>query len=208
MKKRPLYPFIRPLIGFFIIAALVVLPACKKGENDPGFTLRTRKGRLAGTWTLQTATTLHGDTTTAYAQDSLATTLDSITTSLKVTNTMQFDKNGTYGEITVTDYPTNWQNNGQPAFTGTETLTGIWNFTGNGGDVKSKSQLLLQITERTITASNSGSNVFTTVYTGPTLGFIYDIDRLASKELTLKYEHTTTGTQGTLVKTGEYNFTK
>ncbi len=208
MKRKPFCSFIYAVISVLIIAAPVLLPACKKGENDPGFTLRSRKGRLAGTWTLNTATTAHGDTTTVYDGDSLAITLDSITDKLKVTNTMQFDKNGTYGEITVTDYPTNWQSNGQPAFAQTVTISGIWNFTGGGGTVKSKSQLLLQVTERSVTASNSGSNVVTTAYSGQTQGFLYDIDRLATKELTLQYQFTTTGTQGTLENIGEYNFTK
>lgn len=208
----PAPTFIRPVIRLLALAALVSIiigiPACKKGENDPGFSLKSRKSRLAGTWTLKTATWTHGDTTTVYDGDSLAITLDSTTNTIAMTNSFQFDKDGTYGEITVTDFPTNWQGNGQPAFTQTETIAGIWNFTGGGGGVKSKSQLLLQITERTTSASNSGSNVITTAYSGQTLAFVYDIDRLASKELTLKYDLTTTSTNGTLLKIAELKLVK
>lgn len=182
--------------------------ACKKGENDPGLSFKSRKSRLAGSWTLQSATWMYGDTTTVFDGDSLAITVDSITNSLAMTGSFQFDKDGTYGKITVTDFPTNWQGNNQPAFTQTETIMGIWNFTGGGGGVKSKSQLLLQVTEWSVAASNSGSNVITTAYSGQTEGFVYDIDRLASKELTLKYDLTTTSTKGTLLKTAELNLVK
>lgn len=208
----PAPTFIRPVIRLLALAALISIiigiPACKKGENDPGFSLKSRKSRMAGNWTLQTATTAHGDTTTVFEGDSLAITLDSTTNTLSMTNSFQFNKDGTFGEITVTEFPTNWQSNGQPAFIQTENIAGIWNFTGGGGGVKSKSQLLLQITERSTSASNSGSNIITTAYSGPTAGFVYDIDRLAAKELVLKYDLTVTSTNGTLIKIGEYNFVK
>lgn len=207
-KSMPVHSFIHQVIGFLVIALLVVTPACKKGENDPGLSFKSRKSRLAGSWTLQSATLMHGDTTTVFDGDSLATTVDSITNTLAMTGSFQFNKDGTYGEETVTDFPTNWQGNGQPAFTQTETITGIWNFTGGGGGVKSKSQLLLQVTERSVAASNSASNVVTTAYSGQTAGFVYDINRLASKELTLKYDLTTTSTKGTLLKTAELKLVK
>ncbi len=31
-------------------AVLFATPSCKKGENDPGLTFKSRKGRIAGTW--------------------------------------------------------------------------------------------------------------------------------------------------------------
>ena len=35
--------------------AMLNLTSCKKGDNDPGMSLKGRKGRLAGEWTLITS---------------------------------------------------------------------------------------------------------------------------------------------------------
>ncbi|HRH63758.1 MAG TPA: hypothetical protein PLI68_10565, partial [Bacteroidia bacterium] len=36
-----------------VLAAVSVLPACKKGEEDPFLSLRSRKSRVAGEWTVE-----------------------------------------------------------------------------------------------------------------------------------------------------------
>ncbi|HNW89847.1 MAG TPA: hypothetical protein PKN48_09295 [Bacteroidales bacterium] len=56
-------------ISLIILAAIVALPAfqsCKKGENDPALSLRSRKARLCGEWVLkegmETIVKSNGDT--------------------------------------------------------------------------------------------------------------------------------------------------
>lgn len=201
--------YTRSLITALLLAGMLFpVPSCKRGDNDPGFSLKSRKSRLAGEWKFESALWTHGDTTTTYDGENMLISYNQITDSLIVMSTMKFDKEGTYEEEIITDYPTDWRGNGQPAFTLTKTIKGIWNFSGGGGGTKAKSQLLMQVTEESTSASNSGSNVNATTYSGQTEGFIYDIDRLASKELVLKYELITTSANGTLLKTGELNLKK
>ena len=41
------------LVALIIVTTIVtILPSCKKGDNDPIVSLRTRKDRFTNTWTL------------------------------------------------------------------------------------------------------------------------------------------------------------
>lgn len=200
--------YARLVTAFLLAGVLLPVSSCKKGENDPGFSLKSRKSRLAGEWTFESALWTHGDTTTTYDGENMIISYNEINDSLIVLNTIKFNKEGTYEEEIITDYPTDWRSNGLPAFTMTKTIKGIWNFSGGGADSKARSRLLLQVTEESTSVSNSGSNVKAITYSGQTDGFVYDIDRLAAKELVLKYELIITSVNGTLLKTGELNLVK
>ena len=39
-----------------ILALVAAFTSCKKGENDPFLSLKSRKGRLAGDWIVKSAT--------------------------------------------------------------------------------------------------------------------------------------------------------
>ncbi len=196
------------IVFLAIIPAL--FPACKKGDNDPAFSLRSRKARISGEWTMESATWHKPDTTITYDGENMVFEYETAGTAdtLHVQNNITFNKDGTYQEVIITDYPTDWWGNGLPAYTLTETVKGLWNFTGGNSDTKNKSRLLLRVTEVLKSASNAGSNIDALTYQGQTGGFIYDIDRLAGKELTLKYDLVITANSGTFAEHAEINYVK
>lgn len=204
---------LRCLAAIVLLAIITALfPACKKGENDPAFSLRSRKSRISGEWTMESATWNKPDTTVTYDGENMVFSYeaggDLTTDTLQVQHHITFNKDGTYKEVIITDYPTDWWGNGLPAYTLTETVMGLWNFTGGNSDTKSKSQLLLRVTEVLKNASNAGSNIDALTYQGQTGGFIYDIDRLAGKELILKYDFVTTANSGTFAEHAEIHYVK
>ena len=163
---------------------------------------------MTGEWNLESATWTQTDTTTTYdGQTLLIAYQDSITDTLTMQLTLNFSRENTYEEVKITDFPTNWQGNNQPAFTLTETTLGTWKFTGGGG-VPEKSQLLLQVTQSSQTASNTQSNVDAIDFEGQPEGFVYDIQGLSSKDLILTYDLIITSTAGTFTRSGELNLVK
>ena len=58
---------LRCLAAIVLLAIITALfPACKKGENDPAFSLRSRKSRISGELTMESATWNKPDTTVTY----------------------------------------------------------------------------------------------------------------------------------------------
>jgi hypothetical protein len=168
------------------VAALVIasfgFSGCKKGDGDPFLSLKTRKSRVAGEWTLTkgegTRVTTSGSMTTneaiAYADGVETTTTTTTpatattTSTNKYTTEYDFEKDGTF-TLTDTD-----NNNSTPDVT---TTKGTWNFTGGVGDAKNKSQIVL-----TITSITSGTTTIS--YTGSSCPqSIFDLYELKSKEM-------------------------
>ncbi|MBK9478404.1 MAG: hypothetical protein IPN99_06110 [Bacteroidetes bacterium] len=176
-----------------VLAAAAVLPACKKGEEDPFLSLRSRKSRVAGEWTVESreekvttskvspsvnststeTTTINGSTYTYnYTSGSNTTTINGTVGTYKVT----FEKDGawksTYEYTTVFTFGTS------PFTTVETTLTkiessGIWNFLGKVGDAKNKENLSVSTTSentvKTITSvTTTPSTVDTDVSTSTT----------------------------------------
>jgi hypothetical protein len=174
----------------------VALPAvtfvgCKKGENDPAISLRSRKGRVAGEWKVagyeMTQTWTSGSTTSTdtYSNDGTTTTWTSSTGSTSTngtyseSGTFTFEKDGTYSmtnTVSATDYSQ------------TTTEEGNWNFTGGVGEMKNKSQIVIMPMKRTTTtAFGSTSDTETQSWTGTTTpSSIMDIDQLKNKEMIFK----------------------
>lgn len=116
-----------------VLAALVVassFTACKKGDEDPGFTLKSRKGRLSQEWkvanysseitSMQTnsptsnestvTTTTYSGNTATLKQVSTTTTAGTVTiTTLSATGTVTdhsftFEKDGTWSSTEIVKY--------------------------------------------------------------------------------------------------------
>ncbi|TNE72462.1 MAG: hypothetical protein EP333_07595 [Bacteroidetes bacterium] len=108
-----------------LIAVLTIsfLAACKKGENDPFLSLKSRNSRITGTWKLTSQTTsetyvesFNGSSTT----DVFSTTYDGTTlyvndggssNSTSYSQTIEINKDGTYKMTRIEDGST-YQNNG------------------------------------------------------------------------------------------------
>lgn len=192
-------------IVFLMLGALFIsTEACKKGPNDPEFSIHSRAARLSGDWDVVSGMWQEPGTETVYdGEYFIITTNDSLVDSLAVNLDYSFDRNGNYTRTIITDYPTDWFGDNRPAFTEDVTVKGFWNFVGGNDGIKEKSQLLLRETEVNTAVSNASSAVEIMTYEGQTEGFIYDIDRLAKSEIVLTYNLLITDKTGTIVKSGE-----
>ena len=156
------------------IAALFIgsfaLESCKKGENDPFLSLRSRKARFAGEWTYSagSGSNTSGSNTTNWTYDGAVETTTPGNFTDKYTQTYTIEKDGTFTSV-YTD------NNTSTAVV--TTYTGTWNFLGGVGDVKNKSSVvmhMLTITSGSTTVTYTGDNAPTS---------IMDIDQLKNKEI-------------------------
>lgn len=162
-----------------IMAAAIAasaLPSCKKGENDPFLSLRTRKARVAGEWKVtsgkgsNTQTGAWNPYTSSWTYDgsTQSETEGGNTTSFPRTITYSFEKDGTYTHTDISDGAT-------------VTTTGTWNFLQGVGETKNKSRLALN--ELTTTSQNGPVTT-----EGEGYDMMYTIDELRHKKMVLKLD--------------------
>ncbi len=186
------------------------ITSCKKGENDPFLSLKSRKARLVGEWTLTAAEEVETGTqfgfaytqTTSYDGTTATTTYESNGTSTSTTDmysqTVTINKDGTYS-MTYTDTDTGAD------FTMTD--SGNWLFMGKNkaSETKNKEGVLFSSTSQSQTSAGVTS---TSTNTGFTSGQIMLIDQLKGKEVIFKGEYSSTpaGT-GATTTTTTYSYT-
>ena len=170
--------------------------SCKKGEDDPFLSLRSRKARLAGEWTLSKKESSYksDNTSTTFTEtssyDGTTETGNSIITengqpaveSYSYTSTYSckytFDKDGTYQIVTTTT-------------SSVITETGVWSFVGKSREKELKNKEAILLTKLSGTSSyTNGTNPSAEEYTGVTgaAGKVFLISRLANKEMVLEYK--------------------
>ncbi len=137
---------------------------CKKGADDPLFSLRTRKARMTGNWTM---TEGYKITTTFWGQESKMLYKDQSYESVY---------NGKVYEVGPAKFTMNLGKDGKldmvkmlEPYASEGRYLGSWNFTGGIGDVKKKEQLLLRDTLR--------------MYNNDV---VYDIKELRNKRLVIR----------------------
>ncbi|UTW60792.1 hypothetical protein KFE98_12225 [bacterium SCSIO 12741] len=177
----------KKLVVFLLLGGLV-FGACKKGDNDPFISLKTRKARLSGEWKVTFMERTLNDTLfmfdgTTETKSFGGTTLGTYTVDYK----MEFTKQGKYTVNRNVTYPENYFQDGTPALTFKNFEEGIWNFTGGAGDTRNKSQLLLQ-PEREEQQLDGLSNIRITVHTNPIHGRTINLDMLKDKSMRWKYD--------------------
>jgi hypothetical protein len=109
----------------FAAFAVVLLASCGKYEDGPGFSLRSKTSRLAGTWSLTEA--FQGST--------------NITSSLTNGGTVEvtFDKDGAYTytyDFVILGFPSNGTINGTWAFSSDKTALEVTDGSGQMGSSK------------------------------------------------------------------------
>lgn len=157
------------------IASSMTFTSCKKGENDPAISFKSRKSRVTGEWAVSSMESTASDT---YASggvtitDRYVTNFDGTTftyteteadgdvseTKANVTEwSFIFEKDGTYSSmqnITITEY--SYTPSGGPKITTTQTTCNVytyeelgnWSFIGKDkdGEYKSKERIVLNTT--------------------------------------------------------------
>lgn len=174
------------------LAFILVLPACRKGEDDPYFSIRSRKNRMIGYWQLQSYELTRDFSEVREEryepEDGVLVFIDedSLEVRRKFAWDIEFNREGGYRSlqeerftIDTVEVPFSYTQN--------RIIKGEWDFTGGNGE-PSKSKLLLLPTEFSSTRSDQGSNIQIRTIDGQEEGMVWDIRRLSNEELWLSYE--------------------
>lgn len=166
-----------------VATSSITLNSCKKGSGDPLISLRSRKARLVGTWTLtkqdQSNTQTSGGTTTVDTRkvdgNTLTVTNGGTSTVGTYTETLDITKDGKFTMNSTETY-----NFGGTAFTTTEVVSGTWDFLSGIGDLKSKESIILK--SLSITQTSGGTSSVNT-YSQTNNGTTWKITTLKNKSL-------------------------
>lgn len=167
----------KKLMLLILAGALVSLPACKKGENDPFLSLSSRKARLAGVYNVDSWSSAYSSVDSNGDVEGLTTTITGATGTSVSTETpsgegtttftrnisvqkseFTFDKDGSWSLTFNTT--TTWEEEGggwlidSYAYTqvATSIQSGTWAFlTGEGDEFKNKERVLLSAIDMTET---------------------------------------------------------
>ncbi len=177
------------------VAALVIasfgFEGCKKGTNDPFLSFHSRKGRVAGDWTLKSGsgTDVSGSSSTTWNFDgsNYSETDQSGTYTSGLKWTMTFDKDGTFKTV---------QTATSTGMSDVVTETGTWNFTGKVGDDKNKDHIIMKtLSSQDVYTVGSSSTTSTDTYTGDNApSQLYYIDELKNKEMIFTWDGTSNST--------------
>ncbi len=181
-----------------LLVAMMAIPtfqSCKKGANDPGVSLRSRKARLVATWTLQSGSITYTSGTGYTDTYTSATVSRSTGGSASYTETIEIVKDGTFKRTILND--------------GNSTVdNGQWYFmeANKDKDIKSKEIVSFFITQEVYTPA--GGTVSTSTYTGITPDFAWRLDELKNKEIIILIDESSqTGSsysaKGTMTYTGK-----
>ncbi|MFH0866800.1 MAG: hypothetical protein V1904_11435 [Bacteroidota bacterium] len=193
-----------------LLAFVLILPACKKGPNDPFLSLKSRKARLVGEWELKEGTTtttgidIWGGNSYSFTQIyTFSGTTRTFTGSydgtpytpvtILYTQNVTFDKDETYENVTNDDGDI-------------YTEKGGWYFGGANKEfeLKNKETVLMSATSYTSTSGSSS-------YTGTdAMGYpsVWLLDELSSKELIVSFDGTSSNSGGSSTTTGTLTFEK
>lgn len=168
-------------------ALLLATPSCKKGENDPFLSLSSRKGRVAGDYTISayesassytnstgtnsTTETMAGNTiteTSTWTPSGGGSSTTTTTTTTVNLGEFSFDKEGTFTMTwNTTSVEVDVQTIGSYTSTTTTTTTstsmqsGSWNFLGKVDEYKNKERLVLNVLSSHVTNVEDEVNVLT-----------------------------------------------
>ena len=166
------------VLSLYLMVTFVLFNGCRRGEDDPFISFRSRKARVTGKWKMTSIkrTSTYNSTTVIFtANGSTYTELDNIRT---------FSRTGIYSyEITFKkDGSYTGQINKDGAITNIE---GKWNFTGGVGDMKDKSQITLYETSYKLSG-------YTLTSTGHYFNDTYDLKELRNNKMVWYRKYTDT----------------
>lgn len=200
------------LIYIVCLGAILTTLGCKKGEDDPFLSLRSRKARVAGEWkvtqrsinTNQTQGGLSSTSTTTYDGTTETTQAESggfnISYTTAVTYDITFEKDGTYKMVVVTT---------EDGETQTETAEGNWAFIGKSKDAGLKNKEAISLSQTKYTDSDG----YTENYAGTFMNYDnWIITQLKNKEIVISIDEssgsTGSGFNDQYTSTGTMTLTK
>jgi len=165
MKKNILF------IALSLMVGSTVLTGCKKGENDPFLSFKSRDARITELWKLTKVEGTENNngsiTTTNYDGSILTTTYGSFNNSVSYSLTIEIKKDGTYQSIEINDGDTEtidgrwyWSNSAKNKTA--ITLDNLGTFDVNG--LKSK-ELILKNYSKDVTVSGGTTDTYESTVT-------------------------------------------
>ncbi len=186
----------KSILLFLVIINGILFNACKKGENDPSLSLKSRTARLNGEWKLIsgeiTTTTDTNTTVETYDGATVVTTYNGTQVSNVVyTDNITFDKNGTYTRSWTSD-------------TASYTENGYWAWMNKNkeADIKNKEALGMSATKFTDSNGSVSSNA------GFFVAGIWMLDELSSTKMVVIVDGSSTTDNVTSKKQGSYSYEK
>jgi hypothetical protein len=192
------------------------MTSCKKGDNDAFLSLRSRKARVVGEWTIQNLSEVSSDNSSGSTEtetvtvDGTSLTIaatsggTTTTTTGTITNaTMTFEKDGTWTSTIDMSVPYEISGVLFATVQSTSTENGTWNFLGKIDEFKNKERIVLNTlssnstytsTPVTGAATSSSSNA---TYADGEQSDIMAIDELRNKKIVVnKTENSTSSETG------------
>ena len=204
MKKTTIY-----LMAFLFIS--LGMNSCKKGENDPFLSLKSRKSRMAGEWDITKMTRIESGLWTGVPYTNTYVIENGVSSSTFTAGGYSTSSTGT-----VSNYSFNILKDGSFSNTMTydsgngevtEEEEGSWMFIGKNKNEDLKNKEAIIFTTNSSVTTSAGSTT-TNTSTGLTSGSIMIIDQLKSKEIIIKGEYSVSPAGGsTTTTTYEYILT-
>jgi hypothetical protein len=185
-----------------LVLSAGVFTGCRKGEDDPWLTLRSRKARLTGKWNITSGKVSKGQMYMAPNSQMISGTFDEIYSGSVVQQINRFswngmdsvrDVQGTFeGTVEIFrdgTYKMNMVKRVAVTATDTTKITsgayteGYWTLTGGTNDTRKREQLMLQ------EVKNAPIGGVATVNDNPVPSALYNIRQLKHKEIVVEYEN-------------------
>jgi hypothetical protein len=196
-------------IFLYLLLVSLLFPTCKKGEDDPLFSIRTRTNRISGDWELNSAKWQFNDTITEFESGNLIRKVKDIAIdTVEYLYKMSFLKDGSYTINIESKFKQSHFYSGSPEFTLFVEEKGKWSFTGGYGDTKKGEYLLKVMETRTESFSNQGSNLSVINKVNPIEAELYYIKELRFEKLVIGYNEESQHPDGLYIKSAEMSFTK
>jgi len=175
------------VLSLYLMVTFVLFNGCRRGEDDPFISFRSRKARVTGKWKMTSIkrtsneTDNFGSTTVIFTANG-----STYTRTEQKSNGTNFSKTGIYTyEITFKkdgSYTGQINEDGNIA-----NIEGKWNFTGGVGDMKDKSQITLYET-------SYKDRDYTNTFTGHYFYDTYDLKELRNNKMVWYTKYTDTST--------------
>jgi hypothetical protein len=191
MKLKHISLLLLTVIVFFCLSSCL-----KKGEDDPLFSLRTRKARVVGKWKIKSGKEVF--TNQFYAS---GPHFDELTTTFSENSFEQIYKEANSTEISTgsLSYEMEFKKDGEFISTAiyndasTTVLKGKWDFTGKVGEHKNKDQIVINYTSQLYTSTGTYSvNNSSSIFEGNKTDQTYYIKELRNKKIVLVSEYSST----------------
>lgn len=183
-------------ILMFILSSVVVLSACKKGEDDKFLSLKSRKARLAGEWNIRSISgssknvSGSGTETITYNYNNgvLSTNTDGDIETKGFSLVYNFDKKGTYEIIS---------NESSVGYQYSSTSIGNWTFLGKSKEAERKNKEFVSLFETSFQSSGT-QGLFSS--SSKMLSEIDNLElvRLTNKEMVVRLVSNFTQTDGSI----------